>query len=57
TLEALDAQPGWLAPEGRIVVQIHPREFEALSLSQLALADRRDYGSTVLCFYRRKEEG
>lgn len=56
-LEALDAQPGWLAPEGRIVVQIHPREFEALSLSQLALADRRDYGSTVLCFYRRKEEG
>ncbi len=52
TLEQLDARPEWIAREGRVVVQIHPREFEALALHHLDLVDRRDYGSTHLLFYR-----
>lgn len=56
TLELLDERPGWLAPEGTAVVQIHPREFEEVPLRHLRLADRRDYGSTHLLFYRRREE-
>ncbi|MCS7251636.1 MAG: 16S rRNA (guanine(966)-N(2))-methyltransferase RsmD [Anaerolineae bacterium] len=52
TLELLDARPEWLAAAGTVVVQIHPREFEALSLRCIELADRRDYGSTCVLFYR-----
>ncbi len=52
TLELLDARPEWLAPAGTIVVQIHPREFEEVSLRCLDLVDRRDYGSTHLLFYQ-----
>ncbi|HXF68648.1 MAG TPA: 16S rRNA (guanine(966)-N(2))-methyltransferase RsmD [Thermoflexus sp.] len=55
TLELLDERPGWLAPGGTAVVQIHPREFEEVPLRHLRLADRRDYGSTHLLFYRRHE--
>lgn len=55
TLELLDERPGWLAPEGTAVVQIHPREFEEVPLRHLRLADRRDYGSTHLLFYRHRE--
>ena len=51
TLEVLDRHEGWLAPEGLVVVQIHPREFESLALGRLALSDRRDYGSVTLLFY------
>ncbi|GBD09765.1 Ribosomal RNA small subunit methyltransferase D [Candidatus Thermoflexus japonica] len=55
TLELLDARPGWLAASGIIVVQIHPREFEEVPLHHLHRADRRDYGSTHLLFYRHLE--
>ncbi len=51
TLLALEANPGWLAPDGVVVVQIFPKEFEPLSLSSLWLSDERQYGSTLLCFY------
>ncbi|WP_376790374.1 16S rRNA (guanine(966)-N(2))-methyltransferase RsmD [Thermoflexus sp.] len=54
TLELLEARPGWLAVSGIIVVQIHPREFEEVSLRHLGQADRRDYGSTLLLFYQRR---
>ncbi len=46
----------WLVPDGAIVAQIHPTEFEDLALQQLQLYDRRQYGSTLLCFYERPEE-
>ncbi len=42
----------WLAPQGTIVVQIHPKEFRPIPLQRLALMDQRKYGSTLLCFYR-----
>lgn len=46
----------WLLPDGAIIAQIHPREYEALPLTQLTLYDERRYGSTLLCFYDRPEE-
>ena len=52
-LEAIDARPGWLLPDGLAVVQIDPTEYEALSLEHLKLIDQRSYGNTVLCFYER----
>ena len=53
TLHLLDRSQ-FLTPTGLIVAQIHPKEFQALELSLYELADQRKYGSTMLCFYRRK---
>ncbi len=54
TLRALDARPAWLAAEGAIIVQIHPREFLPLEWQHFELVDERKYGSTLLCFYELK---
>ncbi|MCB9076423.1 MAG: 16S rRNA (guanine(966)-N(2))-methyltransferase RsmD [Anaerolineaceae bacterium] len=43
----------WLLPDGAIIVQIHPIEFQAVELQHLTLYDERKYGSTLLCFYER----
>ena len=51
TLEALDARRDWLAQDGVVVVQIHPKELEPVSLSHLAEYDRRQYGSVMLVFF------
>lgn len=51
TLEMLDRQPGWLTETGWAIVQIHPREYEPLLLKNLALFDRREYGSVQFLFY------
>jgi 16S rRNA (guanine(966)-N(2))-methyltransferase RsmD len=51
TLLALEASPGWLDPAGVAIVQIFPKELEALELLGLELTDQRKYGSTLLCFY------
>jgi 16S rRNA (guanine(966)-N(2))-methyltransferase RsmD len=51
TLLVLDAKSDWLCLDGQIVVQIFPKELEALNLSTLELADQRKYGSTLLCFF------
>ena len=45
-----------LAPRGRIVAQIHPKEYEPLDLSTLEVSDQRQYGSTSLVFYRYVDE-
>jgi 16S rRNA (guanine966-N2)-methyltransferase len=51
-LAELDWEPQrHLAPDGQVIVQIDPREYEELSLQQLELIDQRRYGSTMLCFY------
>jgi 16S rRNA (guanine(966)-N(2))-methyltransferase RsmD len=47
----------WLRPDGAIIVQIHPVEYQELSLQHLILYDKRKYGSTLLCFYERSTEG
>ncbi len=40
-----------LAPDGVIIVQIHPKEFRELLTPNLRLTRQRRYGSTQLCFY------
>ena len=57
TLLALEATPGWLAPEGLVVVQIFPKEWESLELETLTMFDQRKYGSTLLCFYESPGAG
>jgi 16S rRNA (guanine966-N2)-methyltransferase len=54
TLGALDGR-GFLSDAGIVVAQIHPREFRAVELESLELFDSRQYGSTLLCFYRNKK--
>lgn len=56
TLTALDTRPAWLNPDGVAVAQIDPREFTELPLQNLALVDKRKYGSTLLGFYERTGE-
>jgi 16S rRNA (guanine966-N2)-methyltransferase len=51
TLRILESTPSWLAPDGLVIVQIFPKEFEPLPLTNLCLTDQRKYGSTLLCFY------
>jgi 16S rRNA (guanine966-N2)-methyltransferase len=53
TLRALDQGPGWLEEDGWVIVQMHPREYEALPLERLVQFDQRTYGSVMLCFYQR----
>jgi 16S rRNA (guanine(966)-N(2))-methyltransferase RsmD len=52
-LLALDANPGWLADDGWVIVQIHPVEYEELALSHLVEFDQRRYGSVLFAFYER----
>jgi 16S rRNA (guanine966-N2)-methyltransferase len=40
-----------------VIVQIHPREYEQVQLSNLELFEERTYGSTLLVIYRRLERG
>ncbi|MEW5961891.1 MAG: 16S rRNA (guanine(966)-N(2))-methyltransferase RsmD, partial [Chloroflexota bacterium] len=56
-LQTLDLRLAeWLLPDGAVIVQIHPIEFEELKLQNLALYDQRKYGSTLLCFYEWVDE-
>jgi 16S rRNA (guanine(966)-N(2))-methyltransferase RsmD len=51
-LAAIDPQPDqFLRPEGLVIVQIDPREYEEPVLANLVLDDQRTYGNTMLCFY------
>jgi 16S rRNA (guanine966-N2)-methyltransferase len=56
-LQALDANPAWLADDGEIIVQIHPKEFENVSLIHFEQVDERKYGSTLLIFYEHRDDG
>ncbi len=56
-LGLLDGSP-LLAPDGVIIVQIHPKErpgVVSVPLNQLELTDERHYGSTLLMFYENKK--
>jgi len=45
----------WLLPGGAVIAQIYPSEYEELALQHLVLYDQRKYGSTLLCFYERRD--
>jgi 16S rRNA (guanine966-N2)-methyltransferase len=52
-LVRLDRRPDWVVPDGRVIVQIDPRERQAVELTALQETDQRRYGSTLLLFYER----
>ncbi len=53
-MHTLDENPDWVAPEGTVIVQIHPKEFvEGVNYTNFELFDRRSYGDTELFFYAR----
>lgn len=58
TMKVLDTSP--LVPQpGLVIVQIHPKEragVVAIAYTRLHLTDERRYGSTLLLFYRTKQE-
>jgi len=45
-----------LADDGEVIAQIHPKEFRALDLVNLSLVQKREYGSTMLCFYEKSAD-
>ena len=51
----VDRRVGWLSEDAWVIVQIHPREYEQVDLSNLELFEERIYGSTLLVVYRRPE--
>ena len=55
-LQSVDRNTGWLVDNGWVVVQIDPKEDEAVVLDQLVEIDRRKYGNTLLLFYEIKED-
>ncbi|MDA1329605.1 MAG: 16S rRNA (guanine(966)-N(2))-methyltransferase RsmD [Chloroflexi bacterium] len=52
-LKALDHAPEWLVDDAWVIVQIDPKEYEALELENLSQFDERKYGKTLLVFYER----
>jgi 16S rRNA (guanine966-N2)-methyltransferase len=55
-LNLLDEQPGWLADDGEIIVQVHPKEHEAVALEHFEEIEQRRYSSTLLMFYTHRTE-
>ncbi len=53
---SVDAHPGWLSADAWVIVQIHPVEYEQLTLQHLTEFDQRHYGSTLVIFYEVNEE-
>jgi len=54
-LQMLDERPEWLVNDAWVIVQIHPIEFESVSLENLVEFDQRRYGSTILVFYELED--
>jgi 16S rRNA (guanine(966)-N(2))-methyltransferase RsmD len=50
-MQALEGQPAWLHPQGWIIVQIDPVEYQAVESAHFVEIDQRRYGSTLLVFY------
>lgn len=55
-LMLVDQNPDLLASFGAVIVQIHPREDQAIELNFLEEYDRRQYGSVLLIFYAASED-
>lgn len=52
-LDSLDQNPGWLAPDAWVVVQIDPREYKPRSDKNFVEFEQRRYGTTLLVFFER----
>jgi 16S rRNA (guanine(966)-N(2))-methyltransferase RsmD len=53
-MQQLDHNPGWLSPDGSVIVQIDPEEKTAPHLNQLTPTDERRYGNTLLWFFKHR---
>ena len=54
-LLSLDTQAAWLAEDAWVVIQIHPVEYEEVSLKNLVEIEQRRYGSVLFVFYERQD--
>ena len=52
-LQKIDENPNILSPDGWIIVQIHPVEFEELSFTNFEIIQKRKYGSTLFAIYQK----
>lgn len=53
-MHVLAERPELLTNQGMIILQIDPREYEPLTLSELQEVDQRKYGNTLLVFFERR---
>lgn len=54
TMQTLDKYPAWLATNGQIIVQIHPKEWnESIGYTNFTKIDQREYGDTRLIFFEK----
>jgi 16S rRNA (guanine(966)-N(2))-methyltransferase RsmD len=51
-LQAVDAHPELIAPDGWVIVQIDPTEYRPIVIVNLKEFNQRRYGDTLLIFYR-----
>jgi 16S rRNA (guanine966-N2)-methyltransferase len=49
----VDQNPGWIKEDAMVITQVHPKEYQDISLNLLKPFDQRHYGSTLLVFYDR----
>jgi len=54
-LRTIAERPHLLSPQGMIIVQIDPKEYEPLDLQTLAEQSQRKYGNTVLVFLKHEK--
>ncbi len=51
TMAVLNENPGWLAPDGLIIVQIDPVEYKETDYLHFQEIEQRRYGSTLILFF------
>ncbi|HMO02216.1 MAG TPA: 16S rRNA (guanine(966)-N(2))-methyltransferase RsmD [Oligoflexia bacterium] len=52
-VRAIAERPSLVNQRGKIIAQIHPQEYEILSLATFSEIEKRRYGSTELVFYQK----
>jgi 16S rRNA (guanine(966)-N(2))-methyltransferase RsmD len=52
----LNENPGWFTDDGWAIIQIDPTEFQEITLENLEAFEQRKYGSTLLVFYRKRNQ-
>lgn len=52
-MQSIAERPNLVSENGKIIVQIHPKEYEKLNLSAFEEYAERKYGNTLIVFYRK----
>jgi 16S rRNA (guanine(966)-N(2))-methyltransferase RsmD len=56
TVQLLDQRPGWLAPDGVVVVQHDPSESTDVPLQHLRMSGERTYGRVRFTFFSQRDD-